>query len=208
MACGEIFTTSKDLTVAFTSAFPNLPGDTGSTIGRGSGVVDGKNLGFSVAPGGNVVDVRDLFELLRKFSQADKLFNKEMRKVGYKIAQDLAGQVRVEAGSVSRSRQAIQVARGLRADSRDRIPTIKLRGSEQFISKSRPNSKRKTPVTRADVFFGAEFGGGTRSTTKQFLRHRGQSGYFFWPTVRKRKNEIAKEYLEGMDRVVKELGIG
>ncbi|NDG20243.1 MAG: hypothetical protein EB117_18560, partial [Betaproteobacteria bacterium] len=112
-----------------------------------------------------------------------------------------------EAASVSRASQAIQVAKGLRA-SNDRIPTIKLRGNESFVSKSRPNRKRKTKVTRADVFFGAEFGGGARPTTRQFLRHRGQSGYFFWPTVRKRKNEIAKEYLDGMDRVVKELGIG
>jgi hypothetical protein len=174
------------------SAFPSLPGDSGSTIGRGSGMVNGKNLGFSVVPGGNTVIVKDLFETLRKFSKASPQFNKEMRKVAYTIARDL---------------EAIQVAKGLRA-SNERIPTIKLRGKESFVSKSRPNSKRKTKVTRADVFFGAEFGGGARPTTKQFLRHRGQSGYFFWPTVRKRKNAIAKEYLDGMDRVVKELGIG
>jgi hypothetical protein len=59
-----------------------------------------------------------------------------------------------------------------------------------------------------DVFFGAEFGGGGRPTTRQFLRHRGQSGYFFWPTVRKKKNEIAKRYLDGIDDVVKKLDIG
>ena len=189
------------------SAFPNLPGDSGSTIGRGSGVLDGKNIGFGVVAGGNTVVVKDLFETLRKFEQASSLFKKEMRKVALVIAKDLQGQVRIEAGSVSRSRQAIQVARGLRAVN-ENIPTIKLRSSEQFISKSRPNSRRKKPVTRGDVFFGAEFGGGATRTTRQFLRHRGQSGYFFWPTVRKRKNEIAKEYLDGMDRVVKELGIG
>jgi hypothetical protein len=189
------------------SAFPNLPGDSGSTIGRGSGMVNGKNLGFSVVPGGNTVIVKDLFETLRKFSKASPQFNKEMRKVAYTIARDLEAKVRIEAGTVSRASQAIQVAKGLRA-SNERIPTIKLRGKESFVSKSRPNSKRKTKVTRADVFFGAEFGGGARRTTLQFLRHRGQSGYFFWPTVRKRKNAIAKEYLDGMDRVVKELGIG
>ena len=188
------------------SAFPNLPGDSGSTVGRGSGVLDGKNIGFGVVAGGNTVVVKDLFETLRKFEQASSLFKKEMRKVALVIAKDLQGQVRIEAGSVSRSRQAIQVARGLRAVN-ENIPTIKLRSSEQFISKSRPNSRRKKPVTRGDVFFGAEFGGGATRTTRQFLRHRGQSGYFFWPTVRKRKNEIAKEYLDGMDRVVKELGI-
>ena len=179
------------------SAFPSLPGDTGGTLGRAG----------TAAVAGNTVVVKDLFETLRKFSKASPQFNKEMRKVAYTIARDLEAKVRIEAGTVSRASQAIQVAKGLRA-SNDRIPTIKLRGKESFVSKSRPNSKRKTKVTRADVFFGAEFGGGATPKTKQFLRHRGQSGYFFWPTVRKRKNAIAKEYLDGMDRVVKELGIG
>jgi hypothetical protein len=118
----------------------------------------------------------------------------------------LEGRVKIEAASVSRASQAIQVARGLRAKN-DNIPTIGLRKNEAFISKSRPNRRRRKPVTRGDVFYGAEFGGGRTATTKQFLRHRGQSGYFFWPTVRKRKNEIAKEYLEGIDKVVKRLGI-
>ena len=179
------------------SAFPNLTGDTGSTIGRGG----------TASIGGNTVIVKDLFETLRKFSKASPEFNKEMRKVAYTIARDIEAKVRIEAGSISRASQAIQVAKGLRA-SNDRIPTIKLRNKEAFVSKSRPNSKRRIKVTRGDVFFGAEFGGGVRRTTLQFLRHRGQSGYFFWPTVRKQKNEIAREYLEGIDRVVKQLGIG
>jgi hypothetical protein len=178
------------------SAFPNLPGDTGGTLGRAG----------EAAVAGNTVVVKDLFETLRKFSKASKEFNGEIRKVAYTIARDLEGKVRIEAASVSRASQAIQVAKGLRAKN-DRIPTISLRGKEAFISKSRPNSKRRKKVTRADVFFGAEFGGGATPKTTQFLRHRGQSGYFFWPTVRKRKNEIAKEYLEGIDRVVKQLGL-
>jgi len=73
-----------------------------------------------------------LFEMLRKFSKASPQFNKEMRKVAYTIAKDLQGSVRIEAGSVSRASQAIQVAKGLRAKN-DRIPTIALRGSEPFI---------------------------------------------------------------------------
>jgi len=179
------------------SAFPNMPGDTGGTLGRAG----------TAAVAGNTVVVKDLFETLRKFQKASPEFNKEMRKVAYTIARDIEAKVRIEAGSISRASQAIQVAKGLRA-SNDRIPTIKLRDKEAFVSKSRPNSKRRIKVTRGDVFFGAEFGGGVRRTTLQFLRHRGQSGYFFWPTVRKQKNEIAREYLEGIDRVVKQLGIG
>ena len=179
------------------SAFPNMPGDTGGTLGRAG----------TAAVAGNTVVVKDLFETLQKFSKASKEFNGEMRKVAYTIARSIEAKVKIEAGSVSRASQAIEVAKGLRA-SNDRIPTIKLRSKESFVSKSRPNSKRKIKVTRGDVFFGAEFGGGAKRNTLQFLRHRGQSGYFFWPTVRKQKNEIAKEYLEGIDRVVKKLGIG
>jgi hypothetical protein len=184
--------------MAFTSAFPNLPGDTGTTLGSGS----------SAAVGANTVVVKDLFETMRKFQQRSPQFNKEMRKVAAVIAEDLRQKVIVEAGTVSRARQAIAVAKGFRVIKSERLPTLELRGSSPFPSKSRPPSKRKRKVTRSDVFFGAEFGGGARPTTQQFLRHRGQSGYFFWPTVRKRKNAIAKEYLEGIDRVVKNLGIG
>jgi hypothetical protein len=142
-----------------------------------------------------------------------------MRKVAYAIAKDLQGRVKIEAGlagaSPGRARQYLQVAKGLRA-SNERIPTIKLRGNEPFRSTTRPVNKndrkrikgRSQKVLLSDIFFGAEFGGGATSKTKQFLRHRGQSGYFFWPTVRKRKNAIAKEYLEGLDKVIKELNIG
>jgi hypothetical protein len=200
------------------SAFPNLPGDAGSTVGRGSGIVDGKNLGFSVVPGGNTVIVKDLFETLKRYEKASPLFNKEMRKVAYAIAKDLQGRVKIEAGlagaSPGRARQYLQVAKGLRA-SNERIPTIKLRGNEPFRSTTRPVNKndrkkikgRGQKVLLSDIFFGAEFGGGATSKTKQFLRHRGQSGYFFWPTVRKRKNAIAKEYLDGLDKVLEQLNI-
>jgi len=200
------------------SAFPNLPGDAGSTVGRGSGIVDGKNLGFSVVPGGNTVIVKDLFETLKRYEKASPLFNKEMRKVAYAIAKDLQGRVKIEAGlagaSPGRARQYLQVAKGLRA-SNERIPTIKLRGNEPFRSTTRPVNKndrkkikgRGQKVLLSDIFFGAEFGGGATSKTKQFLRHRGQSGYFFWPTVRKRKNAIAKEYLDGLDKVIEQLNI-
>jgi hypothetical protein len=184
--------------MAFTSAFPNLPGDTGTTLGSGS----------SAAVGANTVVVKDLFETMRKFQQKSPQFNKEMRKVGAVIAEDLKQKVIIEAGTVSRARQALAVAKGFRVIKSERLPTLELRGSSPFPSKSRPPSKRKRKVTRSDVFFGAEFGGGARPTTQQFLRHRGQSGYFFWPTVRKRKNQIAKEYLDGIDKVVRELGIG
>lgn len=153
--------------------------------------------------------IKDLFEFLREIEQQfGKQINKELRKNGYAVARLLEKEVKQEASVVysgRRSLQAKSVASGLRAVN-DRIPIIKLRGTEAFQSRSRPNARRRTPVTKADVFFGAEFGGGARPTTRQFTRHRGRKGYFFWPTVRRMKDQIAKEYLDGIDRVVSTFG--
>jgi hypothetical protein len=190
------------------SAFPNQPGDSGSTVGRAGGVVV-------------TVEIEGLYDMLRRYSKASDLFDKNIRNVSTSLAEDLLKGAKVEAGSVSRSRQALEVMRGMKV-RRDRVPSIKLSSTMPFKSKSRSNRKRgrvqgpvipgqfglTRKVTMGDVFFGAEFGGGARKTTRQFLRHRGQSGYFFWPTVRKKKNLIAQRYLAAIDRIVKKLEIG
>jgi len=160
----------------------------------------------SIAPGQQTdpVQIVGLADFLRKASQADANFNKEMRIASQEVAQKLVVKARIEAGSVTRSRQAVEVMKGMRA-RRDRIPTVKLDEKSGFVSQSRPNRIRKKKVTRGDVFFGAEFGGARNKNTQQFLRHRMKSGYFFWPTVRKEKTEIAREYLDAIDRVLVKL---
>ena len=192
---------------ALKSAFPNQPGDLASTVGRAGQV-------------SYAIEIEGLYDVLRRFSKASPFFNEQIRKVSTDLAVDLLAAVRVEAGSVSRARQALEVTRGLMV-RKDRVPSIRLRPNMQFRSKTRSNRKRgrvqgpvipgqfglERKVLMKDVFFGAEFGGGAKPTTRQFLRHRGQSGYFFWPTVRKKKNEIAQRYLDGIDEVVKKLGL-
>jgi len=179
----------------------------GAALGRASGV--------SVAPSrtnNDPVQIVGLADFLRKATQQDANFNKEIRIASQEIAQKLVVKARIEAGSITRSRQAVEVMKGMRA-RRDRIPTIKLDEKSAFQSQSRKftsarsdNGRRvKRKVTRGDVFFGAEFGGGRSPTTKQFLRHRGKAGYFFWPTVRKEKTEIAREYLAAIDRFLVKL---
>ena len=93
------------------SAFSNLPGGTGTTIGSAG----------QAAVLAHTVEIKDLYETLRKFDRASFEFSKELRKVAYVIAKDLSAEVRITAGTVSRSSQAIQVAKGLRA-SNDRFP--------------------------------------------------------------------------------------
>jgi hypothetical protein len=167
----------------------------------------------SITGGNQPIEILGIAEFLRDASRADANFNNEMRKAAEKVAQNLLDKAKVEAGSVTRNRQAVEVMKGMSA-SRDRIPTIKLKENSPFQSKSNKftssyniKTKRrvKRKVTRGDVFFGAEFGGGATPRTKQFLRHRGRSGYFFWPTVRKEKENIANEYLAAIDRVLAKL---
>ena len=167
----------------------------------------------SITGGNQPIEILGIAEFLRDASRADANFNNEMRKAAEKVAQNLLDKAKAEAGTVTRSRQAVEVMKGMSA-SRDRIPTIKLKENSPFQSKSNKftssyniKTKRrvKRKVTRGDVFFGAEFGGGATPRTKQFLRHRGRSGYFFWPTVRKEKENIANEYLAAIDRVLAKL---
>jgi hypothetical protein len=174
----------------------------GSAVGRAGDVA-------FFAPG--------LLEFLRQASQAFPDFNKEMQKAAEKVAQNVVDEAKRNAagqpkhgpnrpGSSGQS-QAQAVVNGLRA-RRDRIPTIKLDHKRGFVSASRPNRKRRVKVSMGDVFFGAEFGGRRRATTKQFLRHRGRQGYFFWQAVRDKKAFINAEYTDAIERVLKKLASG
>ena len=173
----------------------------------------------SVIAGNNGVEVKGIYEFLRDASKADKRFDVESRVAAGKVAENLLVKARAEAGSVTRNRQALEVMKGMRV-GKDRIPKVYLATKSGFVSVSNPNRKRKRKVTRGDVFFGAEFGGGKfgKGTptvagrgrkgggyTSQFLRHRGTAGYFFWPAVTKNKERIAKEYLDAITRVLDKL---
>jgi hypothetical protein len=158
----------------------------------------------TITGGNEPIEIVGLASFLRDAAKADERFNKEMRIASQQVAQMLVDKAKVEASTVTRSRQATEVMKGMRA-RRDRIPVVKLDEKSGFVSASNSNRKRKRKVTRGDVFFGAEFGGGTQPHTRQFLRHRGRSGYFFWQTVRKEKETIAKEYLDAIQRVLNTL---
>jgi DNA polymerase II small subunit/DNA polymerase delta subunit B len=158
----------------------------------------------TITGGNDAVEIVGIVKFLREASKADERFDVEMRKASRQVAANIIIKAKAEAATVTRSRQAIQVMRGMKARS-DRIPTASLSHKSPFISKSNPSKNRKRPVTRGDVFFGAEFGGQASPRTKQFLRHRGRSGYFFWPTVRKEKENIAKEYLDAIQKVLNTL---
>jgi hypothetical protein len=185
----------------------------------------------SITGGNDAIEIVGIAKFLRDASKANQKFDNEMRTAAQRVAQNLVEKAKAEATTVKRSSQATEVMKGMQA-RRDRIPKVSLNSKSNFVSKSNPNRNRKRKVTRGDVFFGAEFGGGkfgkgmktsvgARSVNKkgesrdgyrkggghtsQFLRHRGRSGYFFWPTVRKEKENIAREYLAAIQKVLNTL---
>jgi type III secretion system FlhB-like substrate exporter len=193
--------------------------------------VFGRAGSVSITSDNNAIQVKGIYEFLRDASKADKRFDAEARIAAGKVAENLLNKAKTEAGSITRNRQATEVMKGMKV-GKDRIPTLYLASTSAFVSTTNPNRNRKRKVTRGDVFFGAEFGGGkfgkgmktsagARSVNKkgesrdgyrkggghtsQFLRHRGKAGYFFWPTVRKQKDNIAKEYLDAIQKVINTL---
>lgn len=179
------------------------------------------------------VQILGITEYLRESAKTYDEFNKYARIASQQVANLIVVAATFEAASVTRNRQALEVMKGMRA-TRDRVPTIKLDEKSAFQSRSRKFSSSyniktrrrvKRQVTRGDVFFGAEFGGGKHGSgnrteagaksfagtemdrkgggrTTQFLRHRGKSGYFFWPAVRKNKANIADAYLDAIQKVL------
>lgn len=193
--------------------------------------VFGRAGSVNITSGNNAIEVQGLYQFLRDASKKDKRFDAEARIAAGKVAEMLLVKAKAEAASVTRDRQATEVMKGMKV-GKDRVPKLYLASTSGFVSTTNPNRNRKRKVTRGDVFFGAEFGGGkfgkgmktsagARSVNKkgqsrdgyrkgggytsQFLRHRGRAGYFFWPTVRKEKDNIAREYLDAIQRVLNTL---
>ena len=152
------------------------------------------------------VEIKGLYPFLKRAAAADPMFNKEIRAASVKLIGQVVTKVQSTAATAPNSRQAIESAKGFRARP-DRVPVIKLNGSAGFVSTTRPNRKRKTKVTRGDVFFGSEFGS---NRLKQFPARSGSffggnRGYYFWPTIEDMSEDIAKEYLNALDSITNKL---
>ena len=122
----------------------------------------------------------------------------ELREASVVIARKVADQASQRASSTGGV--ARLVAPTLTA-TRDRVPVVKMGGSRRLPDHGAgwEHSRSGSRQTVGDVIWGAEFGGGKRRTTQQFLPHLGTTGYFLWPTVRALGHDIHEEYSEALD---------
>jgi hypothetical protein len=152
------------------------------------------------------IEIEGLYPALARWSKADPTFNKEIRAASIQLIGQVVIEVQSHATYAKNPRQAIESARGFRARP-DRVPVIRLNGSANFVSQSRPNRRRKKKVTRGDVFFGSEFGS---DRLKQFPNRSpklgaGNQGYWFWPTIEAMSPKINAEYIKALDRITAHL---
>jgi hypothetical protein len=152
------------------------------------------------------IKIAGLYPSLARWAKQDPMFNQEIRKASVNLIGKVVTEVQSHATYADNPRQAIEVAKGFRARP-DRVPVVRLNGSANFVSTSRPNRKRKRKVTRGDVFFGSEFGS---DKLRQFPRRSarlgaGNKGYWFWPTVEGMSETINREYLRALERILYKL---
>lgn len=135
-----------------------------------------------------VFKVSGMRELLRALNTIPKDLQKEVRDASQDIANDLAS-----AGKAAATTPLQQLAAtGLKA-RRDRVPVVAVTSGA-----IRPG------VKATDVWYGAEFGGGSRPTTQQFPPHRGRRGYFFYPTARARGQRYWGEWEDAVDKAFRD----
>lgn len=101
---------------------------------------------------------------------------------------------------------------------RDREPTIKYGNSQKLPKYGRTSQggfyqrSRKGPQqTIGAVIWGAEFGGGARPTTQQFLPWLGNdstAGYFLYPTIRDMSDEMEARYWEAVMKAIDDTSRG
>ena len=138
------------------------------------------------------VHVEGLKPVLRQLSRLGPDLNRELRASSKEIAAEEASKIRAAAGS---DQLSAAVATTIRARS-DRLPSI-VGGGARRLSSLSGNPRA------GEVFFGAEYGGGKRKTTRQFRPHRGRAGYFVWPTLRDDQEHMLVRWSEAVERAIK-----
>ena len=136
------------------------------------------------------INVEGLPKIMRALRGMPRDISSDVRRASKKIASDEV--VRIRAAAATKGAMSIRAASKIRARS-DRVPTIKAAGSSPLFRKGVPSGQ---------VFFGAEFGGRERKTTRQFQPHTGHEGRWFWPTLRADSDQMISEWMKVIDAAI------
>tara|TARA_R110000824_G_scaffold91499_1_gene222704 strand:- start:208 stop:732 length:525 start_codon:yes stop_codon:yes gene_type:complete len=153
---------------------------------------------------GVAVEMFGMDDFLRQLRKAPAETRKAVSHGSREIAKTVLVQVKRRARMVPHASQYQTIIPSLKTPVGP-VPKIQAGGSKKAATHRRMiDGKKKLPPS-GDIFFGVEFGGGRRSTTRQFPRHRGKKGYVLFPTIIRMQGFIKKEYTKQIDDVLKGL---
>jgi hypothetical protein len=141
------------------------------------------------------VDDKDLRNLLRSFNRMDDIAKNDMRKIAGDISERVANQVKQNASAYGNPRQNQAVVQSLKLSKSEKSPYFSLGGSQRVTSRG---------TAAGNILAGAEFGS---NRFRQFPPHRGQQGYFIFPTLRAMQKQITREWLDGY-KLIRDAWIG
>lgn len=149
------------------------------------------------------IEVQGLKEILRALNRLPKEAKSEMRRQAKVIATEEAGRIR-DAGTsgIGSDKLSAAVAPFVTARS-DRLPAIIAGGTKTVPIGP---EKRRKPAKVYQVFFGAEYGGGRKKTSRQFRPWKGKNGYWFWWQIRRDSERILSRWFEVVKRIEQEWG--
>lgn len=133
------------------------------------------------------INVEGVTELSKALRRIDPELQKELRKTNREVARGVVVEARVRAGSVGR--QQAKAAKSLRAVAGNNYAGVSLGGPGYEFA------------------LGAEFGS---YRFKQFPPWRGNdsaAGYFLYPTIRDRADEIVETYDDAIRAMIRKAGL-
>ncbi len=133
--------------------------------------------------GNNIAGLRRAVRALPKETKA------ELTGASQEIAEDVAADVRGRAAGLGIGWKYLGPT--VRA-AKSSIPNVKIGGKRKLPGRKGPRQ------TVGDLLWGLEFGGGVRPETRQFMPHKGRTGYALWPAVRAHSDETGRRYSEAL----------
>lgn len=152
----------------------------------------------------HMTEVEGLKELQAELRKGGPLMAKKLQEVNKRLVMDVAEKARARmytsVASVDSSHRPVVQPRssGLGSLSRSKAS---IRGQA-----GQRDARVAAGGPKAPGFFGHEFGGGAKPSTRQFPIHRGIDGYFLYPVVREEMEHAGERWNQIFDEVFPENG--
>jgi hypothetical protein len=151
------------------------------------------------------IEMFGMDDFLRELRRAPKETRKAVSHANREIAKTVLVRMKQRSRIVPHAAQYQTIIKSLKTPV-GTVPKIQAGGTNpKAATHRRMIDGKKTRPASGDIFFGVEFGGGRKSTTRQFPPWRGKKGYVLFPTIIKMHDFIKKEYTDQIERVLKGL---